>query len=112
MNTKEEYTPIYKGKPSLEWLIEKYPDKDWRWERLVANPNLVLDVMEEYPSKKWKWKNVSDMICIYKHNEYYYKKSLQSDIEKRRETIERLLHNHKKLYTDLVATLTDYVGYN
>ena len=36
-------------------LIEKYPNKLWKWKTMGSNPNLTLEWIEKYPDKPWHW---------------------------------------------------------
>ena len=41
---------------TLEYLLEKYPDKLWDWVNISKNPNLTMEIIEKYPDKPWEWK--------------------------------------------------------
>ena len=69
----------------LQYLLEKYPDKDWNWETISQlpdisfndikkhldwpwdwnngvsyNPNLTLEWLESFPDKDWSWETISN----------------------------------------------------
>ena len=37
----------------LAYLLEKYPNKNWKWENISGNINLTMDIIEKYPNKDW-----------------------------------------------------------
>ena len=40
-------------------IIEKYPEKPWKWEWISYNPNITMAIIEKYPEKPWKWNLIS-----------------------------------------------------
>lgn len=43
-------------------LLEKYPEKNWNWERLSANPNITLEYIDKHPTSdkyRWNWLGIS-----------------------------------------------------
>ena len=46
-------------------IIEKYPDKPWDWAFISSNPNLTMEFIEKYPDKPWNWNTIS-------HNQLFY----------------------------------------
>ena len=40
-------------------IIEKHPDKPWRWKCISKNPNITMEFIEKYPDKRWNWKYIS-----------------------------------------------------
>ena len=36
---------------TLEVLLDKYPDKPWKWSAISENPNITMDFIEKYPDK-------------------------------------------------------------
>ena len=50
---------MYQATSLLEKLILKYPDKDWNWSCISANPNITLEFIDAYPEKPWEWSYVS-----------------------------------------------------
>ena len=34
---------------TLEYLLEKYPDKPWVWEIITNNPNITMGIINKYP---------------------------------------------------------------
>ena len=43
----------------LEYLLEKYPDKPWDFERISNNSNITIEIIEKYPNKPWNWCYIS-----------------------------------------------------
>ena len=44
---------------TLEYLLKKYPDKDWNGYNLSQNPNITMELIEKYPNKHWDWSCIS-----------------------------------------------------
>ena len=38
---------------TIEYLHEKYSDKDWNGHNLSQNPNITMEFIEKYPNKHW-----------------------------------------------------------
>jgi len=36
---------------TLEYLLEKYPDKPWDWLNISDNPNITIEIIEKYIDK-------------------------------------------------------------
>ena len=36
---------------TLEYLLEKYPDKPWNWNDISRNPNITIKFIETYHNK-------------------------------------------------------------
>ena len=43
----------------LEYLIEKYPNKQWDWYYISRNPNITMEIIDKYPYKPWNWYGIS-----------------------------------------------------
>ena len=39
----------------LAYLLEKYPNKNWRWDYISCNLNITMEIIEKYPNKPWNW---------------------------------------------------------
>ena len=39
----------------LEYLLEKYHNKNWSWYVISMNPNITMEIIEKYPNKPWEW---------------------------------------------------------
>ena len=35
----------------LTYLLEKYPEKPWKWNCISRNPNITMKMIEKYPNK-------------------------------------------------------------
>ena len=40
---------------TLEYLLERYPDRPWYWWLISQNPNITMEIIEQYPDKPWNW---------------------------------------------------------
>ncbi len=45
---------------TLIQLIDKYQDKDWKWELLSDHPNITLDYVLTTPHLPWDWELLSE----------------------------------------------------
>jgi hypothetical protein len=34
-------------------IIERYPNKPWKWYYISSNPNITTEFIEKYPNKPW-----------------------------------------------------------
>ena len=55
-------------------LLEKYPEKPWRWDWISRNLNITMEIIEKHPEKPWNWWGMSrnpniTMEIIEKHPE-------------------------------------------
>ena len=39
----------------LQYLLEKYHNRDWDWDAISENPNITMEIIEKYPNKPWHW---------------------------------------------------------
>ncbi len=46
----------------LEYLLEKYPDKNWDYERLSINPNITFEYIKNNLTKEWDWEFISQRV--------------------------------------------------
>ena len=44
---------------TLEYLLEKYPNKPWDWSYITANSNITIDFIEKHMDKPWDWDWIS-----------------------------------------------------
>ena len=49
----------FQGNNPLINLIKKYPDKEWNWYYISANPNITWKDIKENPSKPWDCECIS-----------------------------------------------------
>ncbi len=47
---------------TLLYLLEKYPNENWNYERLSENPNISIKYIKNNPDNKWDWKNISRIV--------------------------------------------------
>jgi hypothetical protein len=40
-------------------LLEKYPDKSWKWYGISLNPNITMKFITDNPDKSWDWYEIS-----------------------------------------------------
>ena len=45
-------------------LIEKYPDKDWNWEKISEHPYLTIEIIEKYIDKPWNWYYLTNNVSL------------------------------------------------
>ena len=43
----------------LTYLLEKYPEKPWKWNSISRNPIITMKIIEKYPNKPWDWQRIS-----------------------------------------------------
>jgi disulfide oxidoreductase YuzD len=56
---KWEYNGISSNPKLTMDIIEKYPNKPWKWDWLSENPNITMEMIEKYPNKPWDWCGIS-----------------------------------------------------
>ena len=66
----------------LQYLLEKYPEKHWYWDRISVNSNITMDFIEKHPDKPWDWISIScnPNITMDIIEQYYYKPWSWNDI--------------------------------
>jgi len=37
----------------LMYLLEKYPEKPWKWDCISYNPNITMEFIEKHSDKHW-----------------------------------------------------------
>lgn len=115
-------------------IIKKYPNKHWSVVALASNPNFSLEQAEEYNGDQDKYyllrnPNITTEYIIenkllddnrycyglsinkFLYDDRVYKKSLEKDIQSRKEKVKEVLEKNKKLYKDIVDSIAKYVGY-
>ena len=72
-------------------LTEKYPDKNWDWNRISNNPNITIEVIEKYPDKPWDWNKILEVCSFEKDYEIELQK-LQNFKNIEEELIQKTWH--------------------
>ena len=34
-------------------MLEKFPDKDWNWWKILSNKSLTIEILKKFPDKDW-----------------------------------------------------------